>query len=164
MLENYEPRNIFNWGETSLFWRFLSNKSYFFKDDSRHGGKQSKERITLNVMVNSDGSEKDLIVIGKTKNPTSFRGVKKLPFCYYNNQKAWMTTLIFNDVLTSFDKKIKRENRNVILFVDNFSGHQVTKKLTNTKLEYFSPNTTCVFKPCDQGIIFSLKSHYKKYF
>ena len=76
MLENYEPRNIFNWGETSLFWRFLSNKSYFFKDDSRHGGKQSKERITLNVMVNSDGSEKDLIVIGKTKNPTSFSVLK----------------------------------------------------------------------------------------
>ena len=75
-----------------------------------------------------------------------------------------MTTLIFNDVLTSFDKKMKRENRNVILFVDNFSGYQVTKKLTDTKLEYFPTNATYVLQPCDQRIIFSLKSHYKKYF
>ena len=37
MLENYEPRKIFNWDETALFWRLLDNKSYFFKDDSRHG-------------------------------------------------------------------------------------------------------------------------------
>jgi len=162
MLANYEPRNIFNWDETALFWRLLANKSYFLKDESRHGGKQSKERITLNVMVNADGSQMDLIIIGKSKNPRSFKAVKKLPFCYYSNQKAWMTAFIFNDILTSFDKKMKLENRNVILFVDNFSGHQLTKKLSNVKVEYFPPNASSLLQPCDQGIIWSLKSNYKK--
>ena len=75
-----------------------------------------------------------------------------------------MTTAIFNDILTSFDEKMKLENRNVILFVDNFSGHQVTKKLSNIKLEYFPPNTTSVIQHCDQEIIWSLKSQYKKYY
>lgn len=159
---NYEPCNIFNWDETALFWRLLGNKSYFFKDEARIGGKHSKERITLNVMVNADGSSKEIIVIGKSKNPRAFNGVKKLPFLYFSNSKAWMTTVIFNDILTLFDKKMNRENRNVLLFVDNFSGHHVTKKLTNIKVLYFPAYTTSILQPCDQGIIWSLKSHYKK--
>ena len=64
--------------------------------ESCHGGKQSKERITVMFCVNMDGSIKyKPLVIGKFQNPRCFRGVKALPVDYDANKKAWMTTELY---------------------------------------------------------------------
>ena len=78
-----------------------------------------------------------------------------------------MNAAIFKDWLIKLGKKFKIENRNVLLFLDNFSGHHDTKnsqilKLTNIKLIYFPANCTSVCQPMDQGIIQSFKVHYRK--
>jgi hypothetical protein len=41
---------------------------------------------------------------------------------YRNNTKAWMNSLIFKEWLLKFDRKMKRQNRKVILFLDNAPG------------------------------------------
>ena len=88
LLEGYEARNVFNVDETGLFFKLLPDKSLIFKNEPCHGGKQSKDRITVLVGSNSDGSEKlPLLIIGKSKNPRCFKNVKSLPVEYTSSKK-----------------------------------------------------------------------------
>lgn len=69
------------------------------KGESCHGDKASKERLTVLMCSNSDGSEKlRLLVIGKAKNSRCFKKVKLLPVIYDAQSRAWMTNLRFLNV------------------------------------------------------------------
>ena len=69
-LEGYKACNVFNVDETGLFFKLLPDKTLTFKNEPCHSGKHSKDRITVLVGSNSDGSEKlPLLVIGKAKVP-----------------------------------------------------------------------------------------------
>src|SRR6266498_6109222 len=59
---------------------------------------------------------------------------------------------------------MRRQNRNILLLVDNASTHALyeTTYLTNITIKYLPSNTTSHFQPCDQGIINSFKSQYRK--
>jgi len=57
---------------------------------------------------------------------------------------------------------MKSQGRKVILFLDNATSHPRTD-LSNLKLAYFPPNTTSITQPIDQGIIYTLKSFYRKF-
>ena len=60
------------------------------------------------------------------------------------------------------DKAMKNQNRNILLLLDNFSGHFPEKyELTNVELLYLAPNTTSIMQPLDAGIIRSFKVHFK---
>lgn len=48
------------------------------------------------VASNMSGSEKlKLLVIGKSKNPRCFEGIKSLDVDYEHNKKAWMKSEIY---------------------------------------------------------------------
>ena len=67
VLEKYSPKDVFNADETSLFWLILPDNSLGYAGQSHHGSKQSKQRITILVSSDMDGSEKlPLFVIGKS--------------------------------------------------------------------------------------------------
>lgn len=68
------------------------------------------------------------------------------------NKTSWMTEL---------DKKMNRQHRNVILFLDNATCLS-TLRLRNVKLAFFPPNTTFAKQPMDQGIIQAFKLQYRK--
>ncbi len=113
------------------------------------GCKQNKERLTLAVCCNVDGSDKlPLLVIGKYENPRCFKNVNRNNFgCKYrSNSKAWMTQVIFLEWLKGFDARMAR--RNVFLILDNYSAHislmQLASVVTlrNTTVFYLPPNTT----------------------
>jgi hypothetical protein len=70
-----------------------------------------------------------------------------------------MTSAIFEEVLRGWDRKL---NRKILLLIDNCSAHPQIKNLQNIQLEFLPPNATSVLQPMDQGIIRSLKSHYRK--
>ena len=57
------------------------------------------------------------------------------------------------------------QNRKILLFVDNFSGHylpeELSKELKNVQLRFFPSNSTSVLEPLDLGIIKCLKSNYR---
>jgi hypothetical protein len=113
------------------------------------GHKQNKERLTLAVCCNADGSKKlPLLIIGKYENPCCFKNVNRDGFgCKYrSNPKAWMTQVIFLEWLKRFDARMAR--RNVLLIMDNCSTHIPLMQfasivtLRNTTVFYLPPNTT----------------------
>ncbi|GFT74987.1 tigger transposable element-derived protein 6 [Trichonephila clavipes] len=124
LIKEYEPRNIFNTDEIGLFFKCLPEKTFIFKKEKCHGGKHSKERLTVLLAVNRDGSEKITpLVIGKSAKPRCFKGINSFLTKYRSNKKAWMTTELFNEWLVSVNLDTKREKRHILLFLDNCTVH-----------------------------------------
>ncbi|GFS99635.1 tigger transposable element-derived protein 4 [Trichonephila clavipes] len=121
LMKEHEPRDIFNTDKTRLFFKCLPEKTFTFRKEKCHGGKHSKERLTILLAVNMDGSEKiTLLVIGKSAKPRCFKGINSFPTKYRSNKKAWMTTELFNEWLVSLNSDMKREKRHILLFLDNY--------------------------------------------
>ena len=57
-----------------------------------------------------------LFIVGKSKKPRCFRGVKSLPVKYEANSNAWMTASLFQNWLVSFDNEMDKMKRKAILF------------------------------------------------
>ncbi|XP_056008513.1 tigger transposable element-derived protein 6-like [Ostrea edulis] len=164
LLETYSPDNIFNADETGIYYRALPDGTLTFKTDAIAGSKKAKDRVTAMVCVNVSGSDKQrLLVIRKSRDPRCFRGKKSLPVVYRSSANAWMTSDIFREWLKDFNKQMVRQNRKVLLLVDNCSAHpkDAADRLSNVKLEFLPANTTSVIQPCDQGIIKNLKTLYR---
>ncbi|GFU97726.1 tigger transposable element-derived protein 6 [Trichonephila clavipes] len=158
LIKEYEPRNIFNTDETGLFFKCLPEKTFTFKKEKCHRGKHSKERLTILLAVNMDGSEKITpLVIGKSAKPRCFKGINSFPTKYRSNKKAWMTTELFNEWFISLNSDMKREKRHILLFFDNCTVHNNAPPLSNVKLQFFPPNSTSKLQPLDLGIIHNFK-------
>lgn len=165
ILHQYTPRNVFNADETGLFFKCLPDKTLTFKNEKCFGGKHSKERITVMVGANMDGSEKlKLLVIGKSKTPRCFRGIKSLEVDYDFNKKSWMTSKIFENFVLNLDRIMRNQHRKIALFIDNCPSHPklMETKLSNVQLFFFPPNMTSKLQPMDQGVIKNIKVHYRK--
>ena len=87
-------------------------------------------------------------------------GFKSLPLTY-KHKKSWMTSEIFTDWLKSFNAKMKREKRNVLLFLDNAPCHP-NLTLSNVTLNFFPLNTTSKYQSLDQGVIQAMKIRYRR--
>ena len=110
--EGYEDRDIFNADETGLFFNLLPDKTLNFSGQPCHGGKYSKERLTVLLCANKDGSIKVVpLVIGKSAKPRCFKNVKTLPTQYESNTSAWMTSFLFMKFLRWFDAFIGNKRR-----------------------------------------------------
>lgn len=143
LLEGYEPDDIYNADETALFFKCLPDKTFTFKGEKCHGGKQRQERLTLLQCVNMSGTDKLLLlIIGKSKRPRCFKGVKTLPVDYANNTKAWMTKILFKDWLKKVDKQMKINRKKNLLFIDNCAAHTDLPTLANVKVMFLPANTT----------------------
>ena len=162
IMSKYSPDNIYNADETGLFFKLQPNKSLVYKGERCHGGKQSKDRLTVLPCANMSGSDKlPLLVIGKSQKPRRFKGVKSLPTDYKANRKAWMTKDLFSEWLKKQDQRFRLKNKRVALILDNASSHG-SIKLTNIELFFLPPNTTSCTQPMDQGIIKNLKHKYRR--
>jgi DDE superfamily endonuclease len=86
---------------------------------------KAKDRVTIYVCTNADGSDKyPLSIIGKSKAPRCFpRGYVK-PMRYYNQKKAWSDSRVFKEWFTDFENHIKRTKKSqVLLILDNCGPH-----------------------------------------
>jgi hypothetical protein len=80
LLKGYPPRDICNVDKTSLFYNVLRNKTLCFKGKNCHGGKQSKLKLTIFLVINYDGKEKlQPLVIGKFQYTRCFKNIKHFP-------------------------------------------------------------------------------------
>ena len=72
------------------------------------GHKKNKERLTIALCANADGSHKlNPLVIGKFAKPRCFNiNISNLSVMYHNNKKAWMLTTIFQKWLQEFNKEM----------------------------------------------------------
>ena len=103
------------------------------------------------------------LVIAKSRQPRCFKGIdsSKLPVHYKFNKKAWMNSSVFEVWIQSVDRKMKREGRKILMFIDNAPSHP-KMKLDNVKLVFLPPNTTSKIQPMDQGIIQAMKLKFHK--
>jgi hypothetical protein len=59
---------------------------------------------------------------------------------------------------------MRRENRHIVLALDNFKGHLIQYQPTNIQIEFFNPNLTPFVQPCDAGVIRTFKAMHRKAF
>lgn len=161
LLQQYSPKDIFNADETGLFYRGLPNRTFVANGETPSGTKVAKERLTVLVCANQNGSEKKkLLVIGKSARPRGFpRDLSTLPVQWESSKKAWMNGQIWAKFLTKWDMEMRVQSRQILLLVDNAPGHPEVP-LTNVKVVYLPKNTTALIQPCDAGIIKNLKGFY----
>jgi hypothetical protein len=164
----YAPQDIYNMDETGNCWKMLPNRT--LATESSSGSKKAKDRITLALTTNGDGSHKlDPWLIGRFKNPRCFKNINRraLGVHYRFNKSKWMTAVICHEFLQWFDQQMR--GRKVLLLMDNFSGHELAVQLIggvdslqNTKVRWLPKNTTSCWQPLDQGIIYVFKLFYRK--
>lgn len=129
--------------DRSVLQKCLPDETLTLKSEKCFGGKRSKERVTLLFACNATGTEKlPTLMIGKSRKPRCFAGVKSFPFRYQANKKAWITTSIFHDWSRKIDRQMSRQNRQILLFVNNCSSHVILPPLTAVKVEFLPPNCT----------------------
>lgn len=163
IIEPYDNKNIFNADETGLFYKCLPDRSMCFKEEKCHGGKNSKERVTILLAANMDGSEKlKPLMIGKSAKPRCFKNIKSFPMTYRANKKSWMTGELFNEWIQLINVDMKKKQRKILLFIDNCSAHNSIPSLSNVKVVFLPANTTSKLQPLDQGIIKTFKTFYRK--
>lgn len=72
-----------------------------------------------------------------TRQSRFFKNVKKLPVTYRSNSKSWILGPFFEEWALALDSKMKNENREIILFVDNCPSYpKMQTKLRN--IDFFS--------------------------
>lgn len=72
-----------------------------------------------------------------------------------------MTQEVFRKIMKSFNNRMIREKRHVLLLLDNAAVHESGLLLSNVKLQFLPPNTTSHTQPLDAGIIANFKNHYR---
>lgn len=173
----FMPDQVYNADESGLYWKCLPSKTLASSaEKSAPGHKSSKERITIMCCANASGEHKlKLLCVGKAKNPRSFKGteMKHFPVHYYHNKSAWMTREIFKSwfhskfvpQVTDFLKS-KGLPVNAVLFLDNAPSHPHESELTSADgkifVSYLPPNVTALIQPMDQGVIVTLKRHFRR--
>ena len=124
-----KPQDVFNMDETGLYWMRAPKRT--LSDQRRSGQKVAKERITIALMANADGSEKlKPLCINTAETPRAFLGARvggprsakqrwevKEHVYWEFNPKAWMNSVVFERFMTVLNSRFKRENRQVHLCV-----------------------------------------------
>ena len=168
LLTGYKPEDVWNTDETGCFYRALPDKTLSDKKKKCRGGKKAKERLTISFFVNAAGEKEPPIIIGKSATPRCFKGLRDkatphgLP--YFSNSKAWMNMDIMDTIIIKLNRRMVRERRNIILFMDNVSSHSsdLKEKFSNIKVVFLPVNTTSRLQPLDAGIIKNFKVHYRR--
>ena len=104
VLSNYALGDVFNADEFGLFFKALPTKSLHWKGERCSGGKRSKVRITGLAAASATGEKLPMFVIGKSRKPRAFKGVKHLPCRYRSQKKSWMSAELFEDWVKEIDR------------------------------------------------------------
>lgn len=154
------PSDIYNFDETGLFYRALPQYTLAKSNDTGGGLKQEKKRITAAFLVNATGTDKKLLLIGKSKTPKNtsidYFSIHNITYAY--NNTAWMNEGVFNKYLLHWDQEL---TRTVLLLVDNFSGHELTQEFKNIIVVFLPKNSTSKTQPLDAGLISTFKTFYR---
>ena len=62
-----------------------------------------------------------------------------------------------------FNSLLIAQNRNVLIIVDNFSGHKA-EEFSNIKMAFLRPNLTSTLQPADLLVISTIKKRYNKWY
>ena len=77
------------------------------KSEKCVGGKHSKVRLTGLAAGNAVGDKLPMLVIGKSKKPRCFKGVRNFPCRYRSQKKSWMDGTLFEEWVREQDRKFE---------------------------------------------------------
>ena len=164
----WNAHDVWNMDETGCFWRGLPEKTLEAKGRRCTGGKKAKQRLTWAFFVNAEGEKEDPVVIGTSVSPRCFKNLQSpsRPYncSYFANSKAWMNTEIMTTILSKLNRQLKRNDRHILLFMDNAPCHPQTLsgEFSNITVQFLPKNTTSKSQPLDAGIIANWKVLYRK--
>ena len=144
----WNARDFWNMDETGCFWRGLPEKTIDAKGRRCTGGKKAKQRLTWAFFVNAEGEKEDTVVIGTSVSPRCFKNSQSPsgPYncSYFANSKAWMNTDIMATILRKLNRQLKRNDRHILLFMDNAPCHPQTLsgQFSNITVQFLPKNTT----------------------
>lgn len=190
--QEYHARDIFNVDETGLFYAMTPEKavrrgpntSASAKTANGAASKALKEKLTLLLAVNADGSERfDPIFLGRSKalarESPGVAGIatrkeqlqlqlqlqfsKKetdVPFHYCYSARPWLNAVVFQRWLNTLNSHMKIAGRHILLLLDDAPSH-VTRglKLTNVRVVSMPLGLA---QPLDLGITLAFKRRYRK--
>ncbi|KFD50258.1 hypothetical protein M513_08886, partial [Trichuris suis] len=170
----YEDDFIYNADETGLNWKALPTKSLIARwEECAPGCKRRKERATLTLCANSSGTHRlPLFLVGKSKNPRSFKNVK-LPVRYSHQKQAWVNFHVFKEwfegtfipEVKTYQSSIGKTGK-VLLLIDNAPAHPSAQYIDAVDefvtVKFLPPNVTPLIQPMDQGVIANFKRSYRK--
>lgn len=173
---NYTPQQVYNMDETALNWKKMPKRTFVVKKSrSKRGPKADKQRITLGLCANAEGTHVlTPLVINKSLKPRAFSKKKtnptKLGVYWCANTKAWMTKIRFEKWFHEvFAPEVEahmlaiNQSFKILLLLDNAPGHPQNLEHPNITVLFLPPNTTALLQPQDQGIIASMKRAYLRY-
>ena len=168
LIAEYDLDHVYNMDETGLFFKCLPNRSYLRKEDFKdaRGSKlmKAKDRVTIYVCTNADGTDKvPLSMIGKPKQPRCFVN-RTLEMKYYSQRSAWSDTVTFKKWWKFFRRHIRtRTGKKVLLILDNcgLHGEELIDPTGQVTVIFLPPNCTSMFQPMDSGVIAMLKKNYR---
>ena len=100
LIEGYQPDDIYSADEAGLFYQLLLSKTLASKEDDCAGTKKRKQRVTLLLGANMDGTGLlRPLLVGKFANPGCLKNVHSLPVTFKHSKKAWMTGEIWKEWL-----------------------------------------------------------------
>jgi len=124
MTDGYKTKEIINVDKTGLFHNLQPSMTLTYKSNSCHGGTKSKQRVTVLLGCNADGTEKLLpLVIDKYNKPHCFRNVKKLPTKCTANSNSWTSSATCEKFLVQLRHQTGAKNRKILLFIDQCAAH-----------------------------------------
>ena len=86
---------------------------------------------------------------------------QKLPYRYQSQNKSWMDSTLFENLVRQLDNQFEKQNRNVALIIDNCTAHRDIGGLIAINHFFFPSNTTSALQSMDRGIIHSSKARYR---
>ncbi|PSN51750.1 hypothetical protein C0J52_05265 [Blattella germanica] len=132
--------------ETGLYFRAVPDKSMKFQSKD-----QIQECITLAFCINALGDKEPPIVVH------SRCDALQPDVDWYVNGHFWITSDIFSQWVTKFNNKMIKEDRKIILLLDEAPCHPLLE-LSNVKF-IFLPSR---LQPLGQGIIQTFKMLYRR--
>ena len=124
-------------------------------------GEKSKVRLTGMAAASATGEKLPMFAIWKSKNPRCFKNVKHLTCEYKSQKESWMNSEIFGEWVRKLDQKFRADDRKIAI-IDNCQAHPSISNLNKVQIVFLPPNTASILQPMDQGVIHSLKAHYRE--
>jgi len=154
----YRSEVVFNCDETGLFYRTLPYRTLAAKGSIATGTNISKDSHLM-FACRATGEKLRPLMIGKSAKSRCLKNVKRdsLGVRYVANKKRWMTTAIFTDCVRSINADMKRQKRQIILFLDNASSHGQGLNLSYVTLSFLPPIRHHIFSSWTRGSLERLR-------
>jgi hypothetical protein len=163
LIKDYKAADIYNADEIALFWRMLPDKTLHFKGEVCAGGKSSKERVSVLLCTNLDGSHRmKPIVIGKQNLQGALEALNTFLSITKATQRLGCPVRFLKNGFVLLIVKWLQQIAKSYLFLDNCPAHPPSiQGSCNIRVAFLPPNTTSKLQPCDQGIILAFKRQYR---